>query len=90
MFWGCMIYHVAAHTRVIEGRMYSRQYVSILANCIPGTFEKYGLNWSGILFQNDNDSKYTSNLSNNCPKDQKYEVLKWPAQSPHTNPFEHL
>lgn len=43
-----------------------------------------------IIFRQDNDPKYISNLASDWFEQQQYKVLEWPSQSSDRNLIEHV
>ena len=68
--------------------MDSMLYVTILAKHLPPSIEKMGL--SDFIFQQDNDSKHTAQVTKRFFENRRIKVLPWPAQSPDMNPIENL
>ena len=51
--------------------------------------EESGISEDDIIFQQDNDPKYTSRRVQKWFEEQKIMLLDWPAQSPDLSPIEH-
>jgi hypothetical protein len=65
-------------------------YLEILKDDLMKTIEFYGYNEEKIIFQHDNDPKHKAERVQDWLKDQEFQVLDWPAQSPDLNPIEHM
>ena len=65
-------------------------YLEILHNELMNIITHYNLNKSNIIFQHDNNPKYITKIVKDQLKDQEFETLVWPTQSPDFNPIEHL
>jgi hypothetical protein len=69
--------------------MDSELYIKILQEELCQTIEFYDYNLEEIIFQQDNASVHSSNVTKDALNDLNIEVMDWPAQSPDLNPIEH-
>jgi transposase len=90
MFWGCMTAKGVGYGCRIDGRMNADIYTSILNDFLLPTIKYYKLNKRTAIFQQDNDSKHSSQTARKWLETNKINILAWPPQSPDLNPMEHL
>ncbi len=94
MFWSAISYAGVGWICKIDGTMDLYLYKDILDEdlnkMIDFTCEKLRLRRNQIHFQQDNDSKHTSNIVMDYLAAQEYQVMEWPAQSPDLNPIENM
>ena len=74
----------------IEGMMDQYLCKQILIDELLRTIIWYHLDANRVIFQQDNDSKHKARSVQEWLKEQPFEVLEWPPQSPDLNPIEHL
>ncbi|OQS55800.1 Transposable [Ecytonucleospora hepatopenaei] len=88
MVWGCFSSQGVGNLVRIDGKMDSKQYLSILRNNLEESIEK--LKISDPIFLQDNDPKHTSGLIKEYLTRCEFDTLDWPSQSPDMNPIENL
>ncbi|GBC07227.1 hypothetical protein RclHR1_07310019 [Rhizophagus clarus] len=82
--------HDVGYLCKIDGGLDAKLYRKILDEDFMETLRYYEFDASDIIFQQDNDLKYTAILTKQWFDDNSIEVLPWPPQSPDLNPIEHL
>ena len=86
MLWNAITYAGVGWMCKINGNMDRTLYKEILEDELERTIEygtnKLGLERHQVIFQHDNDPKHTSKLVKEYLKEQSYNILEWPAQSP--------
>ena len=91
MVWECMGQNGVGIFVEMEGWMDAGStYVSILEDKLLPSMENSGLSKKSIIFQQDNNPKYSSKRAQTWFKSQGIRLLDRPAQSPDLSPVEHL
>lgn len=90
MIWGCITHLGPGYMCKIEGNMDQNLYLEILNRDLMDTIRYYKMKPANIIFQQDNDPKHTAKSVKEWLKNQIFETLAWPAQSPDLNPIENL
>ena len=90
MIWGYMTWEGVGYAAKIDGRMDGDFYLQILKDELLNTLQYYGFNPFDIIFQQNNNPKYTYKKVKGWLKEQEFSTIVWPAQSPDLNPIEHL
>ena len=88
MVWGCFYGYGLGPLHRIDGIMDRWVYKDILQNImLPHAEWEMPIRW---IFQQDNDSKHTSNVVKSWFEQQNINDMEWPPQSPDLNPIENL
>jgi uncharacterized protein (DUF2267 family) len=94
MIWSALTYAGTGWMCKIDGNMDKTLYKETLQDVQDRTInfaaEELNLRRDQMVFQHDNDPKHTSNLVQEYLKNQEYQVLEWPPQSPDLNPIENM
>ena len=88
MIWGCFKSSGIGYMCDKEDTMDQHLHKEILENELADTIEYYELEPEKLTFQHDNDPKHTAKSVKDYLRNQEYQVMVWPAQSPDLNPIE--
>ena len=88
MIWGTFSANGKAELVVIVGRQNAQKYVEVLkSNLLPFAEVHHG---QGVIFQQDNASIHTAEVTKAWFEDKNVTLLDWPAKAPDLNPIENL
>ena len=90
MIWSCITSKGVGYVCHIEVNMTQDVYLDILQDDLLKTIDDYGFDSKKIIFQHDNDPKHKAKRVQEWLKEQPFQVLDWPAQSPDLNPIENM
>ncbi len=94
MVWSAISYAGTGWLCKIEVNMDKHLYKEILEDELDKTVDyvcgKLNLRRDQVIYQQDNDSKHTSDVAKEYLASQEYQVMSWPAQSPDLNPIENM
>ena len=90
MVWECMGQNGVGMSVEMEGWMDAEQYLSILEDKLLPSMENSGLSKKSIIFQQNNNLKYSFKRVQTWFKSQWIRLLDRPAQSPDLSPVEYL
>jgi transposase len=95
MMWGCFVGDKLGPIAFIDGSIKKEQYIAVLDQCFLEFIDALGADGlRDIIFQQDNASPHTANLTRDWLKDAAKEhgftIMDWPPNSPDMNPIEHL
>lgn len=90
MIWGCITYDGPGYLAKIDSTLDKELYQAILEEDLNATIDWYKYKNEKVIFQHDNDPKHTAVSVSSYLKQQPYQVLDWPAQSPDLNPIENI
>ena len=90
MVWDCMGQNGVGIFVEMEGWMDAEQDVSILKDELLLSMKNFRLSGESIIFQQNNNTKYSSKRAQNWFKSQGIRLLDRPAQSQDLSPVEHL
>lgn len=84
--WGCISKSGIKRIHIFDGIMDSYVYTEILlANILDICY-----NNPNLVFQDDNDSKHRSTVTNNWKNEYEITSIDWPSNSPDLNPIENV
>lgn len=88
MVWGCITRWGTGRLVRVDGIMDRFQYVNILKQGLLGTLHDFDLDPNEIYFQQDGDSKHTSEHAMSWFESKGIDVLPWSGNSPDINIIE--
>jgi len=93
MVWGCITAYGMGCLHRIDGIMCGQDYVEILQNDLLRSLKDLKLRKTGkkgIIFQQNNDPKYKSQVAQDWFQAKCIKCLSWPPSSPDMNIIEHV
>ena len=90
MIWGCMTFYGCRLFMKIDGKVNHALYKEILEVGLSSTFCFHDIDPRLVLFQQDNAPIHNAKSMKQWFKQQSFDLLQWPTQSPYLNPIERM
>ena len=90
MIWDCMTFYDCGLLMKIDGKVNQALYKKILEVGLLSTICFYDMDLRCIFFQQDNAPIHNAKSMKQWFKQQSFDLLQWPVQSPNLNPIEHM
>lgn len=91
MVWGCFSSAGVGELSIIEGRLTSASYISVLENSLlPFAYAYHGVGFEDFYFQHDGAPAHTAIRTKNWLNEVGVQCISWPSVSPDLNPIENL
>lgn len=88
MIWGAFSYEGKSKIVPLQGKQNAGKYIETLRhNMLEFNEQKHGMS---AIFQHDNASIHSANLTTSWLEEQEINIMSWPALSPDLNPIENL
>lgn len=88
--WSCITWSGVGYLVFIDSNLDKELYKQILEEDLMKTLDYYRIIPKDITFMQDNDPKHSSKLVSEWLKEQPFDTMTWPAQSPDLNPIENV
>ena len=90
MIWDCTTFYGCGLLMKIDGKVNQALYKENLEVGLSSIICFYDMDSRRVLFQQDNAPIYNAKSMKQWFKQQSFDLLQWPTQSPNLNPIEYM